>query len=309
MKNNETPIVKRIFAILGIVLILAIIIGFFIKAVFGSFDSAGSFIAAATALIAIPIVVWLFVWAFTVITGKRTVASADPYGRNEQALKDAEAEADVENEKSQDAEANAINTVIFDIGGVLVDFCWDDFLRNKGYDEAMVQRIGDASVRSKDWDEFDKGVLDTKGIIDGFVKNDPEIEDIIREAFADLDGLLRKRERTIPWIKALKEAGYKVLVLSNFSKQALEANLFMNEFLDEVDGGILSYRDKVIKPDRKIYELITERYNLTPSKCVFIDDLERNVEAARDFGMNGVVFESYEQVDSDLAKMGVSYVI
>ncbi len=295
-ENKETPVAKRILAILGIVLILAIIIGFFIKAVFGSFDSAGAFMAAATALIAIPIVVWLFIWAFTAITGKRTVASADPYGRNEENTKNAKDE-------------DAIDTVIFDIGGVLVDFCWEDFFRSKGHDEAMVQRLGDASVRSEAWNEFDKGVLDTKGIIDGFVKNDPEIEDTIRETFVNLEGLLRKRERTLPWIKALKEAGYRVLVLSNFSKEALEANLFMNEFLDEVDGGILSYRDKVIKPDRRIYELITERYNLTPSKCVFIDDIEKNVEAARAFGMNSIVFKSYEQVDNDLAEMGVSYTL
>ncbi|MBE5861152.1 MAG: HAD family phosphatase [Butyrivibrio sp.] len=204
---------------------------------------------------------------------------------------------------------NKISTVIFDIGGVLVDFCWDDFLRNKGFDEAMVQRIGDASVRTSDWDEFDRGVLDTKGIIDGFVKNDPEIEDEIRKGFDDLSGLLKKRERTIPWIKALKKAGYRVLVLSNFSKQALDANPFMNEFLDEVDGGILSYRDKVIKPDPAIYKLIMERNDLKPEECVFIDDMQRNIDAAKNVGMNGIVFSDYDQVDRELAELGVVYEI
>ena len=95
----------------------------------------------------------------------------------------------------------------------------------------MVQRIGDASTRTEAWNEFDRGVLDSKGIVDGFVKNDPSIEKELRMAFSDLTGLLRKRERTMPWIKALKKAGYKVLVLSNFSKQALEPNKFMNEFI------------------------------------------------------------------------------
>ena len=103
----------------------------------------------------------------------------------------------------------AINTVIFDIGGVLVDFSWEDVIRRHGFDEDMVQRIGNASVRSSAWDEFDRGVLSTKEIIDGFVKNDPEIEDAIRLAFSDLTGLLIKRDRTIPWIKELKSKGYK----------------------------------------------------------------------------------------------------
>ena len=199
----------------------------------------------------------------------------------------------------------AITTIIFDIGGVLVDFCWDDFLRNKGYSEEMVQRMGNASVRSEAWNEFDRGVLNSKEIIDGFVKNDPEIEEELRSAFSDLTGLLRKRERTIPWIKELKSKGYKVLVLSNFSKQALEPNMFMQEFLDETDGGILSYRDKIIKPDRAIYELITKRYGLIPGECVFIDDTEKNIIAAREFGMNGIVFKTYEQVEDELQALGV----
>ena len=201
----------------------------------------------------------------------------------------------------------AISTVIFDIGNVLVDFCWEDFLRDKGFDEEMVQRIGDASTRTDAWNEFDRGVLDSKGIVDGFVKNDPSIEKELRMAFSDLTGLLRKRERTMPWIKALKKAGYKVLVLSNFSKQALEPNKFMNEFLDEVDGGILSYKYKIIKPDRAIFELITDKYDLVPEQCVFIDDTVRNITAAKKFGMNGIVYNSYEQVESELQALGVNY--
>lgn len=201
----------------------------------------------------------------------------------------------------------AINTVIFDIGNVLVDFCWEQFLRDKGFEEDMVQRIGNASTRTEAWNEFDRGVLELDEIVDGFVKNDPAIEKELRMAFSDLSGLLRRRERTIPWIRSLKRAGYQVLVLSNFSKQALEANPFMNEFLDEVDGGILSYKYKIIKPDQAIFELITKKYNLIPESCVFIDDTAPNIVAARKFGMNGIIFESYEQVESELSRLGVNY--
>ena len=80
----------------------------------------------------------------------------------------------------------------------------------------------------------------------------------------------------------------------------------MKEFLDEVDGGILSYKEQIIKPDRKIFELICERYDLIPGKCVFIDDLQKNVDAASDFGMRSILFENYEQVDRELSKLGVT---
>ncbi len=298
MENNKTPMFKRVLAILGIVLLLGVYVVFFVQAVFGKTGPGSAFAACAAATVAIPILVWLILWVYTALTGKRTVASADPYGRFE---------SDSVSDSGDKSEGKKISTVVFDIGNVLVDFCWEDFLRNKGFSEEMVQRIGDASVRTDEWNEFDRGVLDTKGIVDGFVKNDPSIEKEIRDAFSDFSGLLRKRERTLPWIKSLKENGYKVLVLSNFSKQALEANPFMNEFLDEVDGGILSYRDKVIKPDPAIFNLLTERNHVNPEECVFIDDTEKNITAAKALGFNGIVFKNYEQVDSELNRLGVCW--
>ena len=201
----------------------------------------------------------------------------------------------------------SINTVVFDIGNVLTDFAWENFLRNKGFDEDMVQRLGNATTRSATWNEIDRGILTTQQIIDGFVANDPEIEKEIRSAFSDLSGILVARERSIPWIRALKAAGYKVLVLSNYSRQAEEACPEAIAFLSEVDGGILSYKEKVIKPDPEIYNRLCERYDLTPERTVFIDDTERNIIAARELGWNGIVFRSYEQVEGELKAMGVEY--
>ncbi|MCR5403379.1 MAG: HAD family phosphatase [Butyrivibrio sp.] len=201
----------------------------------------------------------------------------------------------------------AINTVVFDIGNVLTDFGWEPFLRRKGFDDEMVERIGNATTRSATWNELDRGVLTTQEIIDGFVANDPGIEKEIRYAFSDLSGILVARERTVPWIRALKAAGYKVLVLSNYSKQAEEACPEAIAFLSEVDGGILSYKEKVIKPDPEIYKRLCERYDLIPERTVFIDDTERNIIAARNLGWHGIVFKNYEQVESELRSMGVDY--
>ena len=132
------------------------------------------------------------------------------------------------------------------------------FLENKGYDKEMVERMGRASVNSDDWVQFDIGNLTTQEIAQRFADNDPEIGDELKSAFSDIKDIVIKREETIPWIKALKAAGYKVLVLSNFSKQALEGCKDAMAFLDYVDGGILSYRDHVVKPDQAIYKLLME---------------------------------------------------
>ncbi|MCR5343526.1 MAG: HAD family phosphatase [Butyrivibrio sp.] len=198
-----------------------------------------------------------------------------------------------------------INTIIFDITGVLVDGCLDDFFRNKGYTEEMVQRLLLTCTNPGDWTEFDKNHVDLEGAIGIFARHDPEIEGELRNAFCDLNGIVRKRERTIPWIRDLKASGYKVLILSNFAEQGLEDNPFMKEFLDETDGGIISFSVGLTKPDPEIYRLLMERYELKAEECVFIDDMLENIEAAKALSMQGIVYKSYEQVIRELRKLGV----
>ena len=73
-----------------------------------------------------------------------------------------------------------------------------------------------------------------------------------------------------------------------------------------MDGGILSYQEKLIKPDPAIYQLLLNRYGLKAQECVFLDDTERNVDAAIQQGMAGIVFRSREQAVEELKGLGVS---
>ena len=100
-----------------------------------------------------------------------------------------------------------IKNIIFDIGNVLCDFRWREFLLDKGYDEEMADRIGRASVLTPIWYEFDRGGWTYEKILQGFIQNDPEIEKEIREAFADIAGMVTPRDYTIPWIVELKSKG------------------------------------------------------------------------------------------------------
>ncbi|MCR5671421.1 MAG: HAD-IA family hydrolase [Butyrivibrio sp.] len=200
-----------------------------------------------------------------------------------------------------------IDTVVFDIGNVLTDFAWKEFLLDKGFDEEMAERIGNASVRTKDWNEIDIGNLSTEEIIGRFIKNDPEIEDELKRAFSDFNDIVRKRDRAIPWIEALKAAGYRVLYLSNFSEQALLGCPDAMSFIEYTDGGILSFRDHVIKPYPDIYRLLMERFDIVPAKTVFIDDTKPNVDTAVSLGWKGVVYKDYEQVKRDLEALKVRY--
>lgn len=295
MNNNEkTPTYKRVLAMIGLILIAGLVIAFLCVALFGGPDSKDLFMGLAGAIVAVPIMLWLLLWGLSAITGRHNIASLDAGSSNKQHDKFGNVIPDGE-----------IDTVVFDIGNVLTDFAWDGFLKAKGYDDEMIKRIARATVESDDWVEYDKGNLTNDEIVERFVENDPEIGDDLKKAFQNIDGIILKREKTIPWIRALKAAGYKVLYLSNFSKQALEGCPDAMAFLEETDGGILSYRDHVVKPDPAIYHLLEERYDLTPAKTVFIDDTPVNIEAARNLGWKGIIYKDYKQTVEELSEMGV----
>ncbi len=200
-----------------------------------------------------------------------------------------------------------IKNIIFDIGNVLTDFRWREFLEDKGFDDAKIKEIEKATVMSPYWNEFDRGALSYDEVMKLFEKENPDIRDDLYKAFGDIHGMVTKRDYAIPWIESLKKAGYKVYYLSNFSEKAFYECADSLDFLPYCDGGILSYRELLIKPDEKIYDLLCKRYSLDPSECVFIDDTPRNIEAGEKYGINGIVFKTYDQVNNDLKGMGVSY--
>ncbi len=292
--KEKTPAYKRVLAWIGIVILVGMYLFLLFEALTGSPETYNVFIGCVAATIAVPILLWLLIWSIGALTGRHTIASLDPLSSN----------------KRHDRFGNVIpdgdiDTVVFDIGNVLVNFSWREKLEKLGFDNGMIERLSKASVNSSDWVELDRGVLTTEEIIDLFVENDPEIEAEIRRGFADFNDIVTKRDETIPWIRSLKAAGYKVLVLSNFSKVAIEGCPDAMSFLNEVDGGILSYRDKVVKPDEAIYRLLMERYDLVPEKTVFIDDTPVNIETARRLGWKGIVFENRAQVLKELEGLGV----
>lgn len=198
-----------------------------------------------------------------------------------------------------------IRTIIFDIGNVLTDFRWKEFFYERGYDDALFERIGKATVESSDWCEYDRGLLTDQEILDRFVKNDPEIEKELRESLRDTKGMVTPRAYAIPWIQELKANGYQVLYLSNFSHKVEQECREALTFLPYTDGGILSYKEGLIKPQPEIYELLLKRFKLSPQECVFLDDTEKNLEAAREFGIHTILYQNREQAVKELKILGV----
>ena len=198
-----------------------------------------------------------------------------------------------------------ITTIIFDIGNVLADFTWKEHYESFGYDEAMVERIAKATVGNPAWNENDKGVMKLDDILQAFVDSDPEIEQDIRKVLENVKTMVSRNDYAIPWIQNLKNKGYRTLYLSNFSEKAEIECAYALDFIPHMDGGILSYREKVAKPMPEIYELLIKRYKLIPEECVFLDDTMANLATAEKFGIHTIHFLNQAQAIEELRILGV----
>lgn len=196
-----------------------------------------------------------------------------------------------------------IKNIVFDIGNVLAGFIWQEFFQNFGYSQEVFEKLADATVRSALWNEMDRGKMSDEELLAGFIANDPSIERQVREVFENLEGMILRYDYAIPWIRELKGQGYGIYVISNFAHKAYNECREALDFLEEVDGAILSYQVKLVKPSPEIYQLLCSRYGLDPQECVFIDDIQKNVDAAMGEGMKGITFQSLLQAKEELERV------
>lgn len=193
-----------------------------------------------------------------------------------------------------------IKNVVFDIGNVLIAFSWREVMLDVGIKPEDTETIADATVRSKYWSELDRGIMTDEQIVDGFISGAPQFEKEIRRFFAHVTESMPPFDYSKGWLHSVKERGYNVYILSNFSNNNFNACKPSYTFLEEADGMIISYQHKTIKPERKIYEILLETYSLDPRECVFIDDRDDNIAAAVELGFSGIVFKSYEDASAKL---------
>lgn len=193
-----------------------------------------------------------------------------------------------------------INTVIFDIGGVMVGLGRIHFFEQFGYPPEVCEKLLESTLKSPHWKEFDIGVLTDEEVIDRFVQDAPEMETQIRACMENIHGVVYRLETSIPWIKEIKESGRRVLYLSNYSMKVARENEDAMDFLPHMDGGLLSCDYNVIKPDPVFYQILIDKYDLDPGSCVFLDDLESNLETARALGIHTILVRDHEQAAADL---------
>lgn len=192
-----------------------------------------------------------------------------------------------------------INTVVFDLGKVLVDFHPLEGMRTLGFSEEVIACFQKA-VFSGLWEQCDAGPMGNREIRDLFKTAVPGLEKEVDILWDNITVVTSVYEYSCEWILDLKKRGYRIFILSNYGQQSFEANSRIYPFLKDVDGIVVSYQVKMVKPDAGIYYYLAEKYGIQPKEAVFIDDRRSNVDGAAACGFSGIVFHNYEQARKEL---------
>jgi len=187
-----------------------------------------------------------------------------------------------------------IDTIIFDLGGVLID--WNPeyvYLDVFEGDREKMQWFFD-TVCTNDWNENQDAGYPLQKATEERIALFPEHEELIRMFYGRWEEMLGEAiDGSVTILKSLIEnPNYKVVALTNWSHETFPIALERFEFLHWFEGIIVSGTEKTRKPFAEIYELTLNRFNITAENSIFIDDNFRNIKAAEALGINGIHFES-----------------
>lgn len=195
-----------------------------------------------------------------------------------------------------------IKNVIFDIGNVLLEFKPLDYLKRTFNDDNLEKFLYKEVFQCKEWLHLDRGILTQDEVIKVISLRNPMQEVHIKKCMDNWIDILSPIEGTVKILNELNEKGYKLYLLSNFHSLAFETVYSRYDFFKYFDGGIISYKENLLKPESEIYTKLLDTYNLNAEECLFIDDTLVNIEAARRLGINTVHFESCEMLGKSLSE-------
>lgn len=194
-----------------------------------------------------------------------------------------------------------ITTIVFDLGGVFVD--WNPkYLYRKIFDSETKVNKFLTEICTNDWNlEHDRGRPLWEGtqiLVDQYPEYEQEIRAYYSRWVEMLGGLI---EGTVDILNTLKGMSqYRIYALTNWSQETFPIARVLYPFLQLFEGILVSGDEKLIKPDARIYELLLQRFNIKAEEAVFIDDSSKNVKGAEAVGMKAIHFSNPQQLQKEL---------
>ena len=198
-----------------------------------------------------------------------------------------------------------IRNILFDMGNVLLRFDRQVFLNRLNVTEEDKQLLLKEVFLSEEWVLMDAGVLREETAEPIMCARLPEhLHDAAHQLASCWDQPIIPMEGMYELVRELKEAGYGIYLLSNASvrQHAYWPRVPGSEFFD---GTLISADEKVMKPQPEIYRLCLERFGLKAEECIFIDDVQANIDGAAACGIAGVVFKGADALRASLRDAGI----
>lgn len=195
-----------------------------------------------------------------------------------------------------------IKNIVFDMGNVLIMFYPKKTLEKYLDNEDDIKSVITAFYESGEYRECDRGVKTYEEVINGLSGTlEPRLTSLLKKLYLE-QSFGRNEMPPFPEmygiVKSLKENGYKTYLLSNAGFDFYDYSRFIPA-IGIMDGKVVSCDYKLLKPERGIYEAFFDKYSLKPSECIFIDDVEENIEGGRKLGMEGICYSpSFEPIDT-----------
>lgn len=195
-----------------------------------------------------------------------------------------------------------INNIIFDLGRVLINWEPEKYMK-KVFDENTTSFLLEKIFNTNDWNLMDKGVIDEQTLWENKLNQYPEYKKEIEHMKNKVLDLLTPIEENAKLLYILKEKGYNLYILSNFSKIAFQKVYEKYDFFKLFDGMIISSHVKSIKPEDEIYKILIEKYKINPAESLYIDDKIENIKAGEKFGFKTIHLEKPEDLKDKLSKI------
>lgn len=198
-----------------------------------------------------------------------------------------------------------IDTVVFDLGGVLID--WDPryLFRKLLPDDAAVERFL-IDTEFEEWNCRHDAGMSWAAATEQIARTHPDYAPIFAlypQRF--LETVSGEIGGSIEIVRELRASGVRLLALTNFARTNFILAQQVFGWLDEFDGLVISSHEGVAKPDHRVYRVLIDRYGARPEATAFVDDRLANVTAARELGFTSVLFEDPDQLRAELARLGL----
>lgn len=199
----------------------------------------------------------------------------------------------------------AISTVVFDLGGVLIDWNPRHLYRSLIEDEERMEWFL-ANICTPAWNHRQDAGRSFAAATEELIAEHPEHENMIRAYYDRWDEMLAGPiEDTVDILREIRDGPHLLYALTNWSAEAFPTARRLYDFLDWFEGIIVSGEIGMAKPDPKIFEHLTKAFDLRPHETLFIDDSRPNVDAAQAAGFNAVQFKDPDQLRAELETMGI----